>query len=273
MSNESGVPQLVVPNIPGAMMSSFYPRKPPSVMIVSPPKTGKSAAVISLIGWQNKYPLVLPFDPTGPDVCNSLGHPVPIWPINNDKRIPYYDRCMATIDGMERSGRITEYNCIVTDCVSTLMRNLLREVISKYRAEHQNKSPKDKRSLYGVASDQCKEIIDRIFEFNLPTVWLSWLDEATIDESSGNRKIIMGGPLFEGKKLRAFLSGIVDQILILEKVKVPANDPLICIDGYKRILHTKTWEHINAGGRYATKLPDPCPLNLGYVFDRILAQS
>jgi hypothetical protein len=133
---------------------------------------------------------------------------------------------------------------------------------------------KDTRQVYGVILEQGREIMSRIHDIGIPTVWLSWLREPFIIEEteSGQKKKrqTLGGPLITGN-FRAKLAGTVHLIAVLEKVNVGPNAQGADTLGYARSLHTRTWAGIEAGGRYI--LPEPFPAHLGFMLDAILKRG
>lgn len=265
-----------MPNIPGVVMSQNTPSEPPMLLLLGTEKSGKSACTISLIGYQGKYPLVMAIDKTGADTCTNLGYPVPIIRPCDEPGMYMRDKVISAITKLDAAckGREKPFNALVIDCCSTLVDRLMTDAMDEFCLTHQGRRPKDKRQIYGTVLDQGREIINRIQMIGLPTVWLTWLQPPYLEENEdpgGNKfkKTVLGGPMIDGQKLRALLSGKAHQILILEKIKCPANDPLIQGDGFKRVFHTKTWEHIEAGGRYSSKLPEPCPPNLAWIMQQI----
>jgi hypothetical protein len=160
---------------------------------------------------------------------------------------------------------------IVVDCASTMCEKFYAESL-------RSKKAKDPRQNYGEVKTWATEVMARLDELNVPTIWLSWLKEPQIEEESlgggaKSKRVILGGPNIVGS-FRTVLGGKAHQILYLEKVKPPPGatiekHPDLCSDGWIRRLHTKTYANIEANGRYTTKLPEPCPPDLAWILNQI----
>lgn len=257
--------------IPGVVMAGTVPQEPPTLLVIGPPKYGKSTLAASLIGWPEPgmMPLVLAFDPTGPDSCASIGMPVPMMKIRDLAGATWMDRtrtALNTLEGVFR-GKKAPFGSLVVDCASTMIERLHED------ATRNTKNP-DPRAAYGVILEQSKEILSRIHDLGVPTVWLSWMRESYIEESGEGaqkkRRQVLGGPLITGN-FRARLAGTVHMITILDKINVGPGAPGADAQGYQRVLHTRTWSGIEAGGRYV--LPEPFPANLGLMMDAILRRG
>ena len=258
--------------IPGVTMSGTTPTEPPTVMVISPPKYGKSTLAASLIGWPEPgmMPLILAFDATGPDSCAALGYPVPAIKVRDQAGATWIDKARTALSNIEsavRAKKTAPFGCIVVDCASTMIERLHEE------AARTNKNP-DPRSTYGIILEQSKEIMSRIHDLGLPVIWLAWMRESYIEESgegqNKKRRQVLGGPLITGN-FRARLAGTVHMITVLEKVNVGPKGEGADALGYRRELRTRTYNGIEAGGRY--NLPDPFPAHLGYLLDAIMQRG
>jgi hypothetical protein len=261
-------------NIPGLVMSGTVPQEPPTILVIGPEKSGKSTLAASLKGWPEagKEPIVLAWDPSGPDSCSSIGLPVPMIKVRDQSGGTWFDKGMLAISNIQAAinqhGKDLPFGALVVDCASTMVERLHDDA-------RKIKTSKDTRQQYGLIMEWSKEIMARIHDLGLPTIWLAWqkepfTEETVKDNGQKVRRQIMGGPLITGN-FRAKLAGTVHLIAVLEKVNVGPNgqgaDPL----GYARVLHTRTWAGMEAGGRYL--LPEPFPGHLGYLLDAILKRG
>lgn len=262
-------------SIPGVVMSSAFAHVNPMLLLVGPEKSGKSAMVGSLIGWNGGNPLVIAIDPTGPSTCATLGWPVHILdPENVQAPTPFYkDKMAATLDILEHhfGGRVKPFSSLVIDDASSLFARLMLE-----DPRTQAKEVKDKRQSYLRVRDFGVEMIERVNRLGVPTVWITWLNEPFVQEQDPQsgakvKRQVLGGPMVEGQKLRALLCGKAHSVLVLEKKKVMPGTPGVSSDGFLRLFHTRTWEFIEGSSR--APLPEPCPAHLGYVLDIILGRT
>lgn len=266
--------------IPGVRMSSSIPVEPPMILVVGPSKSGKSAASSSLLGWRGLDPLVIAFDPTGPDTCTDLGFPVPVVIPENepsppdDKDDSLFGKVRSTLAKLEnyfKRGRTPPYNAIITDCASTMVDKLMND-------DRRINPSKDQRRNYMNVLRQGTEIINRLTNLGVPTIWLAWLQEPFIETEDDKKapgakapkRQVMGGPMVDGAKLRTLLSGKAHQILAMETFLGAPGAQGLCADGYVRRFHTKPWDFIAAGGRYSSKLPEPCPPDYAWILDQIM---
>jgi hypothetical protein len=262
-------PVLKPVTLPGVVPANAVSTTAPILLVISYEKTGKSTLPVSCVNFPRPgmQPLVLAADPNGPVSCLRLGYAVPNLRFIDMPGARYWDKVRTALDRLEKHAALhDEVGVIFTDCVSTLTEKLLDD------AKRWSKNP-DPRAAYNDVIIQFREYVHRLFDLNLPQVWLSWMEEPTVVEeklASGQKTMrkIPGGPSILGRKLRAFVGGRADHILFLEKVKygqVPGADP----EGYIRLFHTRTYQDINAGGRFSHILPEPCPANVGQILAAI----
>jgi hypothetical protein len=256
--------------IPGSESTSLVPSEPANILVMSPPKHGKSCLATTLIGWPEEgcEPAVLAFDPTGPDSCAQLGfqlngvvkvvkQPLAALPMpGDDEKYPFFAKTVTALTSLEQffRKRSKQYTSLVIDCASTMTSKLLEDA---------EKVHKDGRAAYGAVLKQSKEVYSRMTNLGIPTIWLSWLQEPYESKDNKGRVTAMnlGGPKLDGS-FKAHLAGSVHMMLMLEKKsvgRVEGADASGCI----RQFHTKTWNRIECSGRYA--LPEPMPANLGLV--------
>ena len=245
--------------------------EPPIILVIGPEKSGKSSLTISLFDWPNRgdQPLVLAWDPSGPDSCAQLGYPVARIKVKDLAGATYVEKMHAMLDNLEyvyRGGK-RPFTTLVTDCASTMVERLFTE-------DRKLNPSKDPRRNYGNLLELGREYMARIIDLGVPTVWYSWLREPFIEErDDAGRKIkrqILGGPQIAGG-FKSLLAGRAHQMCVLEKLKVPPNTPGVHGDGFMRVLHTKPWANIDAGGRYG--LPEPMPAHLGYMLDALMRRG
>jgi hypothetical protein len=88
----------------------------------------------------------------------------------------------------------------------------------------------------------------------------------------------MGGPDIMGRKVRNFIAGTAHHNFVLRSTgsRRAGRDPwgAKCDDeDFVRVIHTRPWGLINAGGRYSHLLPDPAPANLGWILSQITGRG
>lgn len=263
-------PSLTPVTIPGVAPVSSHSTTAPILLVISYEKTGKSSLPVSCVNYPKPgmQPLVLAADPNGPVSCLNLGYAVPHLRFIDMPGRTYADKVRAALDRLEQHASLRdEVGVVFTDCVSTMTEKLLDD------AKRHSKNP-DPRSHYNDVLVVFREYVHRLFDLNIPQVWLSWLEEpSTVEEKTpaGGKTMrkIPGGPSILGRKLRAFVGGRADHILMLEKVKYGTSAPGADSEGYVRVLHTRPYHEINAGGRFSHLLPEPCPANIGQILAAI----
>lgn len=258
-------------NIPGMVYTSSVLSQPPFILILGREKCGKSTLALTLFDYPNKgdQPYVLAFDPTGPDSCSKFGVAVAHTKIKDLPPARFIDKAKMALDNLERAVQQGQRpGSIVLDCFSTMVEKILSE------DARFSKNP-DPRSNYRVALDFTRDYLNRLIDLGIPLIGLSWLEEGSVEEKEGpngskSRRMVLGGASILGKKARALVAGKAQMILILDKVKTGVGSPGADQDGYIRQLHTRTWENIEAGGRYT--LPEPSPAHLGWCLNVIMGK-
>ncbi len=216
-----------------------------------------------------KQPIVLAWDRTGPAACVNLGyspHAIVIPDVVGPER--FWGKAQAALTLLEQNVHAIrqQYGSIVVDCSSTMTDRLHEDA----RRFSKNTNP---RSHFGDCLMQSKEFMNRVVDLGLPTVWLSWLREAEVEETTlpnGQKKtrIIPGGPHIIGG-FRQLVAGKAHHNFVLEKQRVGTGQPGADSQGYKRVLHANAWANIASGGRYSRLLPDECPADLSLIMRAI----
>lgn len=263
------------PTIQGIASVDARSNDAPIVLVVAKEKFGKSHLATTLFGWptQNHQPLIIAWDKTGPDSCIRSGYsPHAIYP-HKMTGANHVQRGRAVLQLLEQNVTAIkqQYGAIVVDCLSTFSYGLLEE------ARRFSKNP-DPRSYYADMQSFGTEFLNRISDLGLPTVWLAWLEEAEIVETSTasgskNRKVIMGGPNVPGKKWRSWVGGRPHQIILLDKERHGAGAEGADEEGYVRIFHTRPFDNVNVNGRYGHVIPEPCPPSLAYIMAAITGKG
>lgn len=257
-------------NFPGLVYTSNVPSEPPMICVTAYEKTGKSTLTTTLFDWPSPggQPFVIAVDATGPDSCTKLGFRVAHVKVRDQPGQFYHEKMRYLLNNLEGAIHAKQwpFSSIVVDCVSSLVDKMLYE-------DMQANPAKDDRVNYKNVGKHLREFLHRIRDLGLPTVWLAWQREPIIEEKklpNGNttRRAVMGGPMIAGSQMRGLVAGLAHMILPLEKSKIGVGQPGADSEGYVRLLHTRTWENIEAGGRYT--LPEPCPAHLGYVLSIIM---
>lgn len=262
----------VMGGIHGVVLSGTVPNEPPIILVIAREKTGKSSLACSLMGWHGGNPLVLAFDPTGPDSCARLGYQVPNVKIKDAPGNTFVEKAINVITNVEQSfrnrGAGFPFTSIVIDCASTMSEMLFQHF------QAANPGVKDPRQIYGNVLDVSRQYFFKLTTLSVPTIWIAWLKEPfTEEKGSGPNKTrvnVEGGPQITGS-FKNILAGKATNIILLDKEKHGTNAPGADEQGYVRMFHTKPYNNINCAGRFA--LPEPCPAHLGYVLDTIMGQG
>lgn len=255
--------------IQGLTYAGQTPPEPPIIVVVAKEKVGKSALTLTLHDYPNPgdQPIVLAADASGPDSCAQLSNrPVACIKIGQQPGATFWDQTRYSVDQIENCFKTQRHNftSLVVDCGSTLTARLFNDSASKKT---------NKQQAYGEVLLQCGELMWRLLELGIPTIWLSWLKEPYNEEKNGRIvKAHMGGLQMTGS-FRDLIGGKATQILYLEKFNGGLNHPNADSQGFVRQLHTRPVQNINCDGRYSFKLPEPCPPDLGYVLRCILAPA
>lgn len=261
-------------SIPGVTLTGQYPQEPPLLLVIGPEKCGKSTLATTLVNWpaQNDMPLVIAVDASGPDSCAKLGYSMPHIKVKDQPGRIFWEKCqyvLTTLENAKRSGQFP-FTSIVIDCASTLAEKL-------HMDDMRENPSNDPRKNYGNILNQTREFMHRIVDLGLPSVWLAWLREAQVEEKvlpngRKSKTTRLGGANIVGG-FRNILAGRASMILPLEKINVGSGQPGADETGYSRVLHTRTWDQIEAGGRYSHLFPEPAPAHLGWVINQMMGKN
>ena len=107
-------------------------------------------------------------------------------------------------------------------------------------------------------------------DLGVPVVFYAWWRHAQkIQVDKTTSKFDPGGAEIPGQWSKS-LTGLSDQILILEKSTGTPNSEFLCSDGFDRKLYTRTHKGTPAGGRYQSRLNEVEPANLGLVLAKLM---
>ena len=258
--------------IPGVVVTGTTPKEPPLLLVISREKCGKSTLATTLFNWPNQgdEPLVLAADATGPDSCSKFGCQVQHIKIKDCPPLGFaakFTYCTNLVEKYVQSGA-SKPGSIMIDCMSTLAERIMSD------DARFSKNP-DPRSHYSAALDCIRNNLNRLIDLGIPVIMLSWLKEGgtfenTLASGQKVKRTVLGGPAILGQALRALVAGKAHMILMLDKVKIGHGEPGADQDGYVRQFHTRTYDSIEAGGRYT--LPEPSPAHLGWCLDVIMGR-
>lgn len=261
-------------SIPGVTLTGQFPQEPPLLLVIGPEKSGKSTLSTTLVNWpkQGDLPLIIAADASGPDSCAKLGFSMPHIKVKDQPGRLFWEKCqyvLNTLENAKRSGPFP-FTSIVIDCASTLAEKLHMEDVR----EHPSADP---RKNYGAVLTQTREFMHRILDLGMPSVWLAWLrdpmvEEKTLPNGRKSKTTRLGGANIIGG-FRNVLAGKASMILPLEKVNVGSGQPGADETGYQRVLHTRTWDMIEGGGRYSHLFPEPAPAHLGWIINQMMGAN
>lgn len=235
-----------------------------------------STLTTTLYDWpaKGKMPLVLAYDAAGVDSCAQFGFNVPHIKIKDQPGNSFYEKSLNAIANLKQvfaAGRQRAdfpFSTVVVDCASTMTDRFYEEATIAKKGV--------KLQAYGDVLDFSKRVMWSLLELGVPTIWYSWLKDAFVDESGEGpqkrRKTVMGGPLITGN-FKATLAGKATQMLLLEKQNVGTGQPGTDAQGYRRVLHTRTYNNVECAGRYSQFLPEPCEPNLAYILHQIMTMG
>lgn len=252
--------------IAGIVYSGEGPEEPKVVTVLGDEKAGKSVLTTHLMDWPHEggRPLVLAADARGVDACGDVGIKVPHVKLRD---APGAD-ILAKTDGVIRDLRTRwqkfhhktfPFTTIVFDCASSFGQYAITSI------DETNKNP-DSRSDYALLAAAYRRIFVGLKDLGVPVVFYAWWRHA-VKDSSG--KFDPGGAEIPGQWAKS-LTGLSDQVLILEKTVGTPNGRFLCSDGFDRKLHTRMHKGTPAGGRYQSRLEEIEEANLGTVLAKLM---
>lgn len=271
--------------LPGVTIVGGNDNKSPMVTLAAYEKMGKSTTVMTTLrDWPEPGmdPLVLAFDPHGPDACVRLGYHPHVIRVRDQPGNDTIGKTRAALQMLTMNVEYVKrrYGAIVVDCASTMVMQFHDDA----KNTPKNKNNPDTRAPYHELGLYVKEVIRKVMDLQLPNVWLAWLQEGSVnaekDQTTGQQKrsTEMGGPDIMGRKVRNWLAGTSHHNFVLEKYRVAkgGQDPWggrCDEEDFVRVIHTRPWGLINAGGRYSHLMPDPAPANMGWILSQITGKG
>lgn len=259
--------------IANIVFSGEGPEEPKIITVLGDEKSGKSVLTTQLMDWpaEGAKPLVIAADSRGVDACAEVGIRVP--------HVKLKDLPGSTIiekaDGLIRDLRVKwkkfnpenpsafPFSTIVFDCASSYGQYAINAI------DETNPNP-DKRSDYGLLAESFRRIFVGLKDLGVPVIFYAWWRHAQkIQISKTESKFDPGGAEIPGQWSKS-LTGLSDQILILEKTTGTPNGPYLCSDGFDRKLYTRTHKGTPAGGRYQSRLNEIEPADLGTVLAKLM---
>lgn len=255
--------------ISNIVFSGEVPEEPKIVTILGDEKSGKSVLTTQLMDWPEEggRPLVLATDARGVESCAEVGVRVP--------NIKIRDQAGANIiqkmDGVIRDLRVKwkkfdpknptvfPFTTVVWDCASSFGQEAMRDI------DEFNTNPDD-RSDYKILGNAFQRVWYGLRDLGVPIIVYAWWRHAHKDQ---NGKLEVGGAEVPGKWSKS-LTGLADQVLILEKSNGTPNGVYRCSDGFDRKLHTRMYQGTPAGGRYESRLEKVEEAHLGMVLAKLM---
>jgi hypothetical protein len=255
--------------ISGIVFSGEGPEEPKVVTVLGDEKAGKSVLTTQLMNWpvEGGQPLVLAADARGVDACADVGVRVPHIKIRDAAGpdiIAKTDGVIRDLRGRWRkfdpaNPKAFPFSAIVFDCASSFGQYAITAI------DETNKNP-DKRSDYALLSEAFRRLFVGLKDLGVPVIFYAWWRHA---QKSADGKFDPGGAEIPGQWSKS-LTGLSDQVLILEKTNGTPNGRFLCPDGFDRKLHTRMHAGTPAGGRYQSRLEPIEEANLGTVLAKLM---
>lgn len=258
-----------VGGIANIVYSGEGPEEPKVITVLGDEKSGKSVLTTQLMDWPSEggRPLVLSPDARGVDACADVGVKVPHIKIRDTAGLDIIDKT----DGVIRDLRVKwkpfnresfPFTTIVFDCASSYGQEAMATI------DETNTNP-DPRSDYKILGDAFRRIFIGLKALGVPIIYYAWWKHAQSLKEGKSTKFDPGGADVPGQWSKS-LTGLSDQILILEKTNGTPNGLYLCSDGFDRKLHTRMHAGTPAGGRYQSRLEPIEPANLGTVLAKLM---
>ena len=255
--------------IANIVFSGEVPEEAKTITILGDEKSGKSVLTTQLMDWPSEggRPLVLATDARGVEACAEVGVKVP--------NIKIRDQAGANIiekmDGVIRDLRVKwrkfdpknptafPFTTVVWDCASSYGQEAMRDI------DEFNKNP-DQRSDYAVLAASITRIFYGLRDLGVPVIIYAWWRKS----QKVDNRLEEGGAEIPGKKWSKAITGLADQVLILEKSNGTPKGEFLCPDGFDRKLHGRMYQGTPAGGRYQSRLNPVEPADLGTVLAKLM---
>ena len=255
--------------ISNIVFSGEGPEEAKVLTILGDEKSGKSVLTTQLMDWPEEggRPLVLAADPRGVDSCAELGIRVPNIKLRDQPGTNIIDKTDGVIRDLRqkwtkfdpRNPSAFPFTTLVFDCASSFGQYAITAI------DEFNKNP-DKRSDYALLSESFRRIFVGLKELGVPVIFYAWWRHAA---KNTDGKFDPGGAEIPGQWSKS-LTGLSDQVLILEKATGTPGGKFLCSDGFDRKLHTQMHAGTPAGGRYQSRLDKIEPADLGTVLAKLM---
>lgn len=255
--------------ISNIVYSGEGPEEPKVVTVLGDEKAGKSVLTTQLMDWPDPggRPLVLAADARGVDACADVGVRVPHIKLRDAIGANIIEKTDGVIRDLRQKWRkfnpakpeAFPFTTIVFDCASSYGQYAITSI------DEFNKNP-DKRSDYALLSESFRRLFVGLKDLGVPVIYYAWWRHA---QKTTDGKFDPGGAEIPGQWSKS-LTGLSDQVLILEKTTGTPNGQFRCSDGFDRKLHTRMHAGTPAGGRYQSRLESIEVANLGLVLAKLM---
>lgn len=256
------------------VFSGEGPEEAKVITVLGDEKAGKSVLTTQLMDWpaEGGRPLVLAADARGVDACADVGVRVPHIKLRDTAGATIIDKTDGVIRDLRQKWKKFDpakpaafpFSTIVFDCMSSYGQYAITAI------DQFNENP-DKRSDYGLLAEAYRRLFVGLKDLGVPVIYYAWWRHAhMIPASKGTpAKFDPGGAEIPGQWSKS-LTGLSDQVLILEKTNGTPGGRFLCPDGFDRKLHTRMHAGTPAGGRYQSRLEPIEEANLGTVLAKLM---
>lgn len=255
--------------IANIVFSGEGPEEPKVITVLGDEKSGKSVLTTGLMDWpvEGAKPLVLAADARGVDACAEVGVKVPHIKLRDAPGANILDKTAGVIRDLRQrwkpfDAKSFPFSTIVFDCASSFGQYAITSIVET------NENP-DPRSDYGLLAEAYRSIFVGLKDLGVPVIFYAWWRRASSVTVKKVTKLDPGGAEIPGQWSKS-LTGLSDQILILDKSNGTPNGEFLCSDGFDRKLHTRMHKGTPAGGRYQSRLAEQEPANLGLVLAKLM---